>query len=76
MGRPIEHADGTNLLGCSVTCRIRERNVNSSVQKFYCRVNSVLYDFKDIPCDVKANLLDSNCLDVYGSQLLNYTSSV
>ena len=37
------------------------------------RVNSVLYDFKDIPCDVKAKLLDSYCLDVYGSQLWNYS---
>ena len=37
--------------------------------KFYCRVNSLLYDFKDIPCDVKAKLLDSYCLDVYGSLL-------
>ena len=59
MGRPIEYVDSTDLLGVSVTSRIRERNVNSSVQKFYCRVNSVLYDFKGIPCDVKAKLLDS-----------------
>ena len=70
MGRPI---DCTDLLGVSVTSRIKERNVNSSVQKFYCRVNSVLYDFKDILCDVKAKLLDSYCLDVYGSQLWNYS---
>ena len=69
MGRPIEHVDYTDLLGVSVTSRIKERNVNSSVQKFYCRVNSVLYDFKDILCDVKAKLLDCYCLDVYGSQL-------
>ena len=73
MGRPIEYVDCTDLLGVSVTSRIKERNVNSSVQKFYCRVNSVLYDFKDIPCDVKAKLLDSYCLDVYGSQLWNYS---
>ena len=52
MGRPIEYVDSTDLLGVSVTSRIREKNVNSSVQKFNCRVNSVLYDFKDIPCDV------------------------
>ena len=58
MGRPIENVDSTDLLGVSVTGRIRERNVNSSVQKFCCRVNSALYDFKDIPCDVKAKLLD------------------
>ena len=73
MGRPIEYVDCTDILGVSVTSRIKERNVNSSVQKFYCRVNSVLYDFKDIPCDVKAKLLDSYCLDVYGSQLWNYS---
>ena len=33
-GRPIEYVESTNLLGVSVTSRIRERNVNSSVQKF------------------------------------------
>ena len=73
MGRPIEYVDSTDLLGVSVTSRIRERNVNRSFQKFYCRVKSVLYDFKDIPCDVKAKLLDSYCLDVYRSQLWNYS---
>ena len=73
MGRPIEYVDCTDLLGVSVTSSIKDRNVNSSVQKFYCRVNSVLYDFKDIPCDVKAKMLDSYCLDVYGSQLWNYS---
>ena len=69
MGRPIEYVESRNLLDVYVPSRIRERTVNSSVQKFYCRVNSVLYDFKDIPCDVKAKLLDSYCLDVYGFQL-------
>ena len=73
MGRPIEYVDSTHLLGVSVTSRIRERNVNSSVEKFYCMVNGVLYDFKDIPCDVKAKLLDSYCSGVYGSQLWNYS---
>ena len=73
MGRPIEYVDSTDLLGVSVASRIRERNVNSSVQKFHCRVNSVLYDFKDIACVVKAKLLDSYCLDVYRSQLWNYS---
>ena len=38
MGRPIEYVDSTDLLGVSVTSRIKERNVNSSVQMFYCRV--------------------------------------
>ena len=73
MGRSIEYVDCTDLLGVSVTSRIKEKNVNSSVQMFYCRVNNVLYDFKDISSDVKAKVLDSYCLDVYGSQLWNYS---
>ena len=32
-----------------------------------------MYDFKDIPCDVKTRLLDTYCLDLYGSQLCNYS---
>ena len=56
--------DSTDLLGVSMTSSIRERNVNSSVQKFCCKINSVLYDFKNIPCDVKTKLLDFYCLDV------------
>ena len=43
MGRPIEYVDNTDLLGVSVASRIRERNVNSSAQKFYCRVNRVFF---------------------------------
>ena len=35
MSRTIEYVDCTDLLGVSVTSRMRERNVNSSVQKFY-----------------------------------------
>ena len=73
MGRPMEYVYSPDLLGVSVISKIRERNVNSSVHKFYCRVNSVLCDFKDIPCDGKAKLLASYCLDVYGSQLWNYS---
>ena len=45
--RPIEYVDSTDLLGVSVTSRNSERNVNSSVQKFYCRVNNVSNHFKD-----------------------------
>ena len=42
-------------------------------RKIYCKVNSVLYDIKDIPCSVKYRLLDTYCLDLYGSQLWNYS---
>ena len=75
MGRSIQYKDSIDLLGVSVTGRISERNVKCSPQKFYCRVNSVLYDFIKIPCEFKAKLFDSYCLDVYGSLLWNYKTS-
>ena len=31
-----------------------------------------MYDFKDIPSDVKSKLMDTYCLDLYGSQLWKY----
>ena len=40
---------------------------------FYCKVNSVLCDFIDIPYDVKIRLLGTYCLNLYGSQLWNYS---
>ena len=68
MGTAIDRAE---LLGVSICCDVKDRNINGSVQKFYCKVNNVLYDFKDIPCDAKTRLLDTYCLDLYGSQLWN-----
>ena len=46
--RPVEDVDCTEGLGVSVTSTIGERTVNSSVQKFYFRVDGILYNFKDI----------------------------
>ena len=34
MGRPIEYVDSTELLGVSVTSRIRERNVKAVSKRF------------------------------------------
>ena len=71
MGTAIDFVDRAELLGVSIWCDVKDRNINGSIQKFYCKLNSVLYDFKDIPCDVKTRLLDTYCLDLYGSQLWN-----
>ena len=46
-----------------------------NVQKIYCKVDSVLFDFTDIPCDVKSKLIDTCCLDLYGSQLWKYSKN-
>ena len=37
-------------------------------------MNSVLYDFKNVPCHVKSKVLATYCLDLYRSQLWNYSS--
>ena len=37
-------------------------------------VNSVLYDFRNVPCHVKAKVLSTYCLDLCGSQLWNFSS--
>ena len=53
---------------------IANRNIINTIQKFYVKVNSILYDFRNFPCDVKAKLLSTYCLDSYDSQLWNYSS--
>ena len=57
----------TQLLGVHISNIITNKNITSSVHKYYARVNSVLYDFRNVPCHVKANLLSTYCLDLYGS---------
>ena len=34
-----------------------------------------MFDFKDIPSDVKSKLMDTYCLDLYGSQLWKYSKN-
>ena len=64
----------TQLLGVHISNDITNKNITSSVHKYYARVNSVLYDFRNVPCHVKAKLLSTYCLDLYGSQLWNFSS--
>ena len=73
---PIEFTKSTQLLGVH-TCisnDITIKIITSSVHKYYARVNSVLYDLGNVPCHVKAKLLSTYCLDLYGSQLWNFSS--
>ena len=55
----FDFVDHAVLLGVSICCDVKDRHINGSVQKFYCKVISVLYNFKDIPSDVKFRLLDT-----------------
>ena len=76
MNTPIELMKSTSLLGVHVCNDITNRNIASSVHKYYARVNSVLYDFRNVhvPCHVKAKLLPTHCLDLYELQLWNFSS--
>ena len=55
-----------------VICRFKVNHIHRNVQKFYCKVNSVLFDFKDMPSGVKSKLIDTYYLDLYGSLLWQY----
>ena len=74
MNTPIEFKQSTQLLGVHLTKDISDKSIASTVHTFYGKVNSVLYDFKNVPCHVKSKLLATYCLDLYGSQLWNYSS--
>ena len=71
---PIELKQCTQLLGVHLTNDISNKSIASTVHKFYGKVKNVLYDFKNVPCHVKSKLLATYCLDLYGSQLWNYSS--
>ena len=74
MNTPIEFNQSTQLLGVHLTNEISNKSIASTVHKFYGKVNSVLYDFENVPCHVKSKLLPTYCIDLYGSQLWNYSS--
>ena len=69
MNTPIEFMKSTQLLGVHISNNITNNNIPSSVHKYYARVNSVLYAFRNVPCHVRTKLLSTYCLDLYGSQL-------
>ena len=75
MGRSVEFVSSVDLLGFPLYADLKVSNIYRNVQKFYCKVNSVFFDFKDIPCDVKSKLMDTYCLDLSGSQLWKYSKN-
>ena len=67
MNTPIQFMKSTQLLGVHISNDITNRNITSSVRKYYARVNSVLCDFRNVHIHLKAKLLSTYCLDLYGS---------
>ena len=75
MGRSVEFVNSVDLLRAPLYADLKVNHIHRYVQKFYCKVKRVLFDFKDIPSDVKPKLIDTYCLDLYGSQLWKYMYS-
>ena len=74
MNTSIDCMECTQLFGAHISSDITNRNITSIIDKFYVNINSILYVFRNVPCHVKAKLLSTYCLDLYGSELWNYSS--
>ena len=75
MGRSVEFVNSVDLLGVPLYADFKVNHIHRNVQKLYCKVNSVLLDFNDIPNELKSKLMDTYCLDLYGSQLWKYSKN-
>ena len=75
MGRSVEFVNSIDLLGVLLYADLKVNHIHRNVQKFYCKITSVLFDFKDIPTGVKSKLIDTYCLDLYGSQLWKHSTN-
>ena len=53
MNTSIDFMECTQLLGVHISNDIANRNIISIIHKFYTKVNSIMYDFRNIPCHVK-----------------------
>ena len=75
MGRSVEFVNSVDLLGVLLYTDLKVNHIHRNVQEFYCKVNSVFIDFKDVPSDVTSKIIDTYCLDLYGSQLWKYSKN-
>ena len=75
MCRSVEFEYSVDLLGVPLYADLKVKHIHRNVQKFYCNVNSVLFDFNNIPSNVKSKLMDTYCLDLYGLQLWKYSKN-
>ena len=62
MSISVEFVNSVDSLGVPLYEDLKVDNIHSNIQNFYCKVNSVLFDFKDIPSDVESKPIDTYCL--------------
>ena len=75
MCRCVEFVNSVDLLRVPLYADLKVNHISRNVQKFYCKVNSILFDFNNIPSDVKSKLMDTYCLVLYGLQLWMYSKN-
>ena len=46
IGRSVNFVNSVDLLGVPLYADFKVNHIHSNVQTFYCKVNSVLFDFK------------------------------
>ena len=57
MNTSIDFMECSKLLDVHISNDIANRNISSIIHKFYGKANSIMYDFRNVPCHVKAKLL-------------------
>ena len=55
MGRSVEFVNSVDLLGVLLYADLKVNHMHSNAPKLYCKLSTVLFDFKNIPCEVKTN---------------------
>ena len=73
MGRSVEFVNSVDLLEVLLYTDLKVNHIHRNVQEFYCKVNSVFIDFKDVPSDVTSKII--RYLLLYGSQLWKYSKN-
>ena len=74
MGQKIDFVEKCKFLG-SVLCKdILDRDINSTIHTFYRKYNEIKLDFSMLSSELKSKLIDTYCMDLYGSNLWNFAS--
>lgn len=73
-GEVVNFVESCKLLGVSLSRDINDRLIKQTINSFYRKSNEVMLDFGSLSSDVKSSLFSTYCLDVYGSNIWNYSS--
>ena len=69
----LEFVKQCHLLGVYISTDILYRNIQSTIHTFYRKCNEVRLDFAMVSSEIKAKLISIYCMDLYGSQMWNFS---